>query len=165
LRKEKKGGERGNLLDLPVPTSEVFFAVHRLQWVEKERRIKNQVDWLKRRHGDSSLFLPGIKPNQVKRPANHVQDIEIRPKPIIRKVRSRAIFLHFGSHFDSFFLFPHLPRFLFSAWMRCIGHSLYFYWTWPDHCFKLANFHHPLAVGISSARGPLWVWCSSRIDV
>ena len=53
--------------------------------VSRER--KEDKSWLKRQQSDSSLFLPGIKPNRVKRPANHIQDIEIRPKPIIRKVQ------------------------------------------------------------------------------
>jgi hypothetical protein len=139
LSKEKKGGrKRGNLLDLPAPKSEVFLAVRQLQWAEKERRIRNQVDWLKHRRGDSSLFLPGIKPNRVKRPANHIQDIELRPKPIIRKVRSCAILGRILMGF--FFPFPlsssilgHLSRnnvqSIHSLLVQCIGHSVYFYWA------------------------------------
>jgi hypothetical protein len=45
LRKEKKREKkRGDLCDLPAPESEVFSAVQRLQWAEKERNIRNQVD-------------------------------------------------------------------------------------------------------------------------
>jgi hypothetical protein len=121
--------------------------VCQLQWAEKEKKIRNQVDWLKRQHGYSSLTLLGIKPNRVKQPVNQIQNIEIWPKLIIRKVRSRP---YFGSHFDSFFLFPLSSSILicwlpnkaqstFSALMQNVGYSVYFYLLWPDRYSKLAN--------------------------
>jgi hypothetical protein len=79
--------------------------------------------WLSRaesRCGDAAASHSNLKPDRpiclqfclVDRsvtglPANHIQDIEIRSKPIIRKVRCPVpCFFHFGSHLDSFFSFP-----------------------------------------------------------
>jgi hypothetical protein len=149
-KRRKREKKRGDLCDLPAPESEVFSAAQRFQWAEGEGNIRNQVDWLKRRHGDSSLFLSGIKPNRVKRPANQIQDLEIRPKPIIRKVRSRRhscrVFPFWVTFWKLFFSFPSisLSSCSFSSKQdaidsQCSDLLVYFYNACPDYYSTLCK--------------------------
>jgi hypothetical protein len=72
-REEKRGRKRGCLLDLSAPEFKVSSrSAGSSEQKKKKGEIKESGGLIECWHGDSSLFLPGIKPNRVHRPANQI---------------------------------------------------------------------------------------------